>query len=48
MQIVREAIWLAVQESYGLGVEVVKKPFEPRLGALVVLAVQVAESAVYD
>ena len=35
MQIVWVAISLAVQESYGLGLEAVKKPFGPRLGALV-------------
>jgi hypothetical protein len=29
MQIVWVAIWLSVQESYGLGVEAVKKPFGP-------------------
>jgi hypothetical protein len=29
-----------VKESHGLGVEVVKEPFEPRLGAPVPLAMQ--------
>jgi hypothetical protein len=29
MQIVRVAICLTVQETYGLGVEAVKKPFGP-------------------
>jgi hypothetical protein len=38
MQIV--AILLAVQESYGLGVEAVKKPFRRRLGTPVPLAVR--------
>jgi hypothetical protein len=37
MQIVRVAICLTFQETYGLGVEDVKKPFGPRLGALVPL-----------
>ena len=39
MQIVWVAVQLAVQESYGLGVEAVK-PFRPRLGALVPLAMR--------
>ena len=37
MQIVWVAIWLDVQESYGLGFEAVKKLFGPRLGAQVPL-----------
>ena len=31
---------LIVQQSYGLGVEPVKEPFSPKLGAPVPLAVQ--------
>ena len=34
------AISLIVQQSYGLGVEAVKEPFGPRLGALGPLAVR--------
>ena len=33
------AILLIVQQSYGLGVEAVKEPFGPRLGAPVPLVV---------
>ena len=40
MQIAWVAIWLAVKESYGLGVEDVKKPFEPTLATPVPLAMQ--------
>ena len=40
MQIVLVAICLAVQESYGMGVEAVEKPFGPRLGTPVPLAVR--------
>ena len=40
MQTVWVAIWLAVHESYGLVVEAVKKPFVPRLGDPVPLAVR--------
>ena len=40
MQIVRVAIWLAVQEYYGLVVEALKKPFGPRLGTPLPLAVR--------
>jgi hypothetical protein len=32
MQTVWVAILLALQDSYGLGIEAVKKPFGPRLG----------------
>ena len=40
MQIVWVAILLIVQQSYDLGVEAVKEPFGPRLGAPVPLAVR--------
>ena len=40
MQIVWVSIWIAIQESYGLGVEAVEKPFGPRLGDPVPLAVR--------
>jgi hypothetical protein len=40
MHIVQEAILLAVQESYGSGVEAVQKPLGSRLGAPVPLAVR--------
>ena len=40
MQIVRVTIWLSVQESYGLGVKTVEKPFCPRLGTSVLLAMR--------
>ena len=40
MQIVQVAIWLSVQESYGLGVKTVEKPFCPRLGTPVQLAMR--------
>ena len=40
MQIVWVANSLAVQESYGLEVEAVKKSFGRRLGTLVLLAVR--------
>jgi hypothetical protein len=36
MLIVWVAILLIVQQSYGLGVEAVKEPFEPRLGVTLV------------
>ena len=32
MQIVWIAIWFVIQQSYGLGVEAVKKPFGPTIG----------------
>ena len=40
MQIVRVAICLLVQESYSLGVKAVEKPFGPRHGAPVPLAMR--------
>uniref|UniRef100_A0A8K9WSX8 Post-glycosylphosphatidylinositol attachment to proteins 6 n=1 Tax=Oncorhynchus mykiss TaxID=8022 RepID=A0A8K9WSX8_ONCMY len=40
MQIVWVAIWLHVQEAYGLGVKAVEKPLGPRLGAPVPLAMR--------
>jgi hypothetical protein len=40
MQIVWVAIWLPVQESYGMGVKAFEKPFGPKLGALVPLAMR--------
>ena len=40
MQIVRVAISLFYQQSYGLGVEAVKEPFGPIFGTPVPLAVR--------
>ena len=40
MQIAQVAIWLAVQQSYGLGVEAVKESFGPRLGTPVLIAMR--------
>jgi hypothetical protein len=40
MQVVRVAILVIVQQSYGFGVEAVKEPFGPSLGSLVLLAMQ--------
>ena len=37
-----------VQQSYGLGVEAVEESFGPRIGAPVLLAVQLAEKTVYN
>ena len=37
MQIVQEAIWLTIYQSYGLGVEAVQGPVGSRLGASVPL-----------
>ena len=42
------AILLIVQHSYGLGVEAVKEPFGPRLGAPVPAYLAVAERTVCD
>jgi hypothetical protein len=47
MQIVWVAIWLAVQQSYGLRVEAFKKYSGSRPGGPVPLAVR-AERTVYD
>ena len=42
------AIWLTVQQSYGLGVEAVQEPFGPRLGAPGNACSAIAERTVYD
>jgi hypothetical protein len=38
MQIVRVAIWLNIQQFYGLGLEAVEAPVGSRLGVLVPLS----------
>ena len=40
--------WLPVQESYGLGVKTVEKPFCPRLGTLGTTCHDVVERTIYD